>query len=67
MEEATKMLLVDLVLSHLDYANAILPGLPDCDINKMQRIENNAAKLATKVRKHMSTTTAFKKLHWLPI
>ena len=60
-EEATKMLLV--VLSHLDYANAILAGLPECDINKMQRIENTAAKLAMEVRKHNSTTTVLKKLH----
>ena len=33
----------------------------------MQRIENIAPKLATKVRKHDSTTTALRKLHWLPI
>ena len=65
-EEATEMLLVGLVLSHQDYANAILAGLPECDIDKMQRIENITAKLATKVRKH-STTAALKKLHWLPI
>ena len=65
-EEDTKMLLVGLVLSHLDYVNAILAGLPECDINKMHRIENFAANLATKVRKHNSTT-ALKKLHWLPL
>ena len=59
-EEATKMLLVGLVLSHLDYVKAILAGLPECDIDKIQRIENTAAKLAVKVRKHNSTTTALK-------
>ena len=48
-EEVTKTLLVGLVLSHLDYANAILAGLLECDINKMQRIENITAKLAMKV------------------
>ena len=34
LEEATKVLLVDLVLLHLDYANAVLAGLPECNINK---------------------------------
>ena len=66
-DDAAKTLLVGLDLSHLYYANAILAGLPECDINKMQRIENIAAKLATKVRKHDSTTTALRKLHWLPV
>ena len=61
------MLLVGLVLPYLDYVNTILAGLPECDINKMHKIENMAAKLATKVRKHNSTTTTFKKFHWLPI
>ena len=67
MTEATKMLFVGLVLSHLDYANSTLAGLPGCNINKMQRIENITSKIAMKVRKHNSTTTALKKLHWLPI
>ena len=66
-ENATKTLLVGLVLSHLDYTNAILAGLPECDINKMHRRENIAAKLATEARKHDTTTTALKKLHWLPL
>ena len=55
-EEAIKMLLVGEALSHLHYANAILAGLPECDIDKMQRIENIAGMLAMKVRKHDSTT-----------
>ena len=60
-EEATKMLLVGgQVLSHLDYANAIIAGLQECDINKMQRVENITAKLAMKGRKHDSSTTALK-------
>ena len=61
------MLLVGLVLSHLHYGNAILAGLQEYNINKMQKIENITAKLATKVRKHNGTTTALKKLHWLPV
>ena len=66
-EAVTKTFSGGLVLSHLEYVNAILAGLPEFDINKWQRIENIAAKLATKVRKHDSTTTALRKLHWLPI
>ena len=32
----------------------------------MQRIENIAVQLTTKVRKHDSTTTTLRKFHWLP-
>ena len=66
-DEATKTLLVGLDLSHVDYVNAMLAGLPECDINKMQRIEYITPKLATKIRKHDGTTTVLKKLHWLLI
>ena len=57
-ENATKTLLVGLVLPQMDYTNAIIAGLPECDVNKMLRIENIAANLAMKVRKYYSTTTA---------
>ena len=49
MEEATKTILVGIVLSHLDYVNAILAGLPEFNINKMQMIENITAKHARRV------------------
>ena len=40
-----------LVISHLDYHNSILYGLPDCDISKFQRIQNMSAKLVLKHKK----------------
>ena len=35
-EETCKTLVMGLVISHLDYANAILVGLPETDIHKLQ-------------------------------
>ena len=32
-------------MSHLDYCNSVLVGLPDVDISKMQHIQNIAAKM----------------------
>ena len=37
-------LVFGLVTSHLDYANAFYTGLPDCDIAKLQHVQNAAAK-----------------------
>ena len=37
-EETCKTLVMGLVISHLDYANAILVGLPKTDIHKLQQV-----------------------------
>ena len=37
--ETANLLALALIISLLDYANATLNGLPDCDIDKMQRIQ----------------------------
>ena len=54
-------------MSHLDYVNSAFIGLPASDINKMQRVQNAAAKFVLNVKRMDSSTEALKKLHWLPI
>ena len=66
-EDACHILVRGLVISHLDYANAILVNLPKCDINKMQRIQNMAAKVIKGKGRYDSSTETLKSLHWLPI
>ena len=43
--DACVTLALGLILSHLDYSNAILTGLPNIDLHKMQRVQNMTAKL----------------------
>ena len=43
-QEATEILVLGTVMSHLDYCNSVLVGLLDVDISKMQHIQNIAAK-----------------------
>ena len=62
-----KTLASALVLSHLDYGNAVLYGLPDKTLNKLQRVQNWAAKVVLKQSKYDSSKEALRKLHWLPI
>ena len=45
-QEACHQLILGLVMSHLDYVNAILINLPQREIHKLQRIQNMAAKIA---------------------
>ena len=65
--DACQTLVFGLVTSHLDYANALYTGLPDCDIAKLQCIQNAAAKLVLNKSKYDSATDALKELHWLPV
>ena len=66
-EETCKTLVMCLVISHLDYANAILVGLPETDIHKLQCLQNMVAKLILNKDKQDSVTGCFIKFHWLPI
>ena len=43
-EEASSTSLLGLEISHLDYNNVVLIGLPRWDINRMQRVQSFAAK-----------------------
>ena len=66
-QEAAQILISSLVMSHLDYANSLLYGLPHCDIDEFQCVQNCAAKLVLNRSKYDSRTQAFIDLHWLPI
>ena len=64
---ACNKLVVALVLSHLDYANGILGGLPKSSLDKMQVVQNMAAKITLGRGKYDSATSCLVQLHWLPI
>ena len=56
-----------LVLSRLDYGNALFLGINQTDLNKLQRLQNWAAKLIFCAKKQDHATPFLKDLHWLPI
>ena len=65
--ESAKQIASSLVLSHLDYSNGVLVGLPEVSIQRMQRIQNWAAKVVLCHNKYESSSFALYLLHWLPI
>ena len=56
-----------LILSHLDYCNSILIGLPNNTIQRLQRIQNMAAKLILGLGRMDSAANALLTLHWLNV
>ncbi len=66
-EHATQLLVQALVLSRLDYCNALLAGLSASSIKPLQLILNVAARLIFNEPKRTHITPLFINLHWLPI
>ncbi len=56
-----------LVVSRLDYCNALLAGLPSNTIKPLQMIQNAAARLVFNEPKITHVTPLFISLHWLPV
>ncbi len=52
--------------SRLDYCNALLGGCPASSINKLQIVQNAAARVLTRSRKYDHITPILQSLHWLP-
>ena len=55
------------VTCRLDYGNALLCGYPESQIQKLQRVQNVAARLISGRRKYDHITPVLKELHWLPV
>ena len=66
-QSACEKLVHALVSSRLDYANAILAGLPKNRLKHLQNIQNIAARLVTLTPKYDHISPVLRRLHWLPI
>ncbi len=66
-EHAAQLLVQALVISRLDYCNALLAGLPSNTIKPLQMIQNAAAWLIFNEPKRTHVTPLFGSLHWLPV
>ena len=62
-----RSLVVSLILSRLDYGSALLAGLPDCLLARLQSVQNAAARLIFAARKCEHVTPLLRDLHWLRI
>ena len=53
--------------SHMDYGNSLQYGISNKLINRLQKLQNAAARLVTNGRKDISNRKLLQTLHWLPI
>ena len=64
--DTSKSIGAAIVGSRLDYANSVLNGVPQRNIQRLQRVQNTLAKVVTG-QSDIPSTTALNSLHWLPI
>ena len=66
-EDAAKTMVHAFISSRLDYRNSLLYRLPDYLLEKLQYVQNSAARLVTytPISNHISPVR--KDLHWLPV
>ncbi len=66
-DRATSCLVNSLITSRLDFCNSALSGINSDQLNRLQRIQNSAARLIARKRKYDHVTPILKELHWLPV
>ena len=54
------------ITSKLDSCNSLSYGLPKFMIDRLQNVQNSAARLITRNKKFDDVTPVMKELHWLP-
>ena len=67
LKMSPKKLLCVFVLSRLDYCNLLLAGCPKYLLSKLQKVQNNAARLIFRTTRSAHVTPMLHSLHWLPI
>ena len=65
-EDVTKKLLCAFVLSRLDYCNSFLADCPKYLLSKLQKVQNNDARLLSRTTSSALVTPMLHSLQWLP-
>lgn len=66
-QQTAETLVHAFVSSRVDNCNSLLYGLPDQQVNKLQRIQNSAARLITRTKRSEHITPILRDLHWLSV
>ena len=63
----TEKLVHAFITSKLDSANSLLHGLPTFLKDRLQNVQNSAARIITRTKKYDHIKPVLKQLHWLPV
>ena len=61
------MLACSIIGSRIDYCNSLFAGMSDYNVQRLQRVQNLAAKIVLNAKGRVSVEPLLTKLHWLPV
>ena len=65
--DSAELLATALVSTRLDYCNSLLYGTADIELTRLQRVQNQLARLVTKSPPFTRSIPLLRSLHWLPV
>ena len=65
--DTAKLLINSFVASRLDYCNSFLAEVPRCQVNRLQKLQNKAARIVSRTKPTCHITPVLRELHWLPV
>ena len=63
----TKTLVHAFIIGRIDYCNSLLYGLLSVPLNKLQHVQNSAARIICNISRYKHITPILHTLHWLPV
>ena len=66
-DKSVQTLVCQLVTSRLDYCNSLLAGIPAVQTNRLQYVQNTAARIVSRCSRRDHISPVIRSLHWLPI
>ena len=66
-KDTTSLLINSLVLSKMDYCNSLFVNITKEQLNRLQKVQNNAARLVLRKDRFNTATPLLRELHWLPV
>ena len=65
--EHLQTLICSYIFSKIDYCNCLYYGINQSTLDKLQRVQNSAARLIRKIDGNLTLDEVFKKFHWLKV
>lgn len=66
-KKSTESLVHGLVHSHIDFCNGLFTEIPAYQVDKLQRVQNHAARVVLNASFEQPSAELLKELHWLPV
>jgi len=61
------MMACSVIGSRIDYCNSVLIGISEQNLDRLQRVQNKAARIVCNASRYATISALLHSLHWLPV